>query len=67
MNNNINCGLKVKIIQHYGSQVAFSKRLGVGELFVSQVINNRRKLKPEEMKTWAKALKCKPEELNAGS
>lgn len=63
MNNNTNYELKAKIIRAYGSQLAFAKKIGLGELFVSQVINSRRKLTPEEQKAWAKALKCKPEGL----
>jgi DNA-binding transcriptional regulator YdaS (Cro superfamily) len=63
MNVNVNLELKAAIIKVFGSQLNFALELGVSELSVSQVVNSRKKLQPEEQKTWAKALKCKPAEL----
>lgn len=63
MNVNCNYDLKAKIITNFGTQIEFAAKIGVSELFVSQVVNNRRKLKPKEQKYWATALKCKPGEL----
>ena len=54
-----NLKLKLEILKTYGSQIEFAKEVGVSELFVSQVITGRRKLSPEMLKVWDKALQCK--------
>ena len=60
--NNMNSkdfNLKVEIIKKFGSQIAFAKKVGASELFISQVITGRRKLSPETRKVWYETLKRK--------
>lgn len=57
--NMSNLKMKLEILKTYGSQIEFAKKVGVSELFVSQVITGRRKLSPEMLKVWDKALQCK--------
>jgi DNA-binding transcriptional regulator YdaS (Cro superfamily) len=64
--NNKNNDLKAKIIKKFGSQLAFAKEVNTSELFVSQVINGRRKLSPELQEAWTETLKRKKKILENG-
>ncbi|MBT4364974.1 MAG: hypothetical protein HOC71_16955 [Candidatus Latescibacteria bacterium] len=56
----MNTVLKARIIEKFRTQIDFSKVIGVNELTVSRVINNRKKLSKPEQLRWAKALGCAP-------
>jgi transcriptional regulator with XRE-family HTH domain len=60
----INKILKAKIIGEYGTQADFAQALGVNDCMISRVLRGRRSLPPEEQRKWAKALGCKPEDLD---
>ena len=55
-----NIKLKVKIIEHFGSQIRFAMRLGVNDSIVSKVIHRYLVLSKEEQLRWAVLLNCKP-------
>ena len=59
----INKKLKAAIIMKYGSQVDFALAVGIDETFVSKIIRGRRQLTSDQQKQWAKALKCKVEDI----
>ena len=51
--------LKLKIIEHYGSQVSFATKIGDDETLVSRIVRGWRNLPPDKQKEWAKALHTK--------
>ncbi|GAG85954.1 unnamed protein product [marine sediment metagenome] len=59
----INTRLKAKIFEAYGTQADFAQAIKTDETLISRVVRNRRILSPVAQRKWAKALKCKPEEL----
>jgi hypothetical protein len=59
----INRKLKIKIIEHYGTQADFAEVVGKDEAVVSKVIRGRRQLDPAEKQRWAAILRCEPEQL----
>lgn len=59
----MNRKLKGRIFMVIGKQADFAERVGVSESLVSAVINERRKLDLSQKKQWAKALRCKVQEI----
>ena len=59
----MNRRLKAKIIEKFGTQSEFAQIAGIDETFVSRVVRNRRKLRPEEQRFWSRLLGVKPEEV----
>jgi hypothetical protein len=55
--------LKTRILEKYGSQVAFAHDLGEREDVVSRVVRGWRKVPSTTAEKWAEALDCKPEEI----
>ena len=55
--------LKSKIIEHFGSQWQFARKLNAHESLVSKVIRGRRSLSLEDQNRWARALKCSRADL----
>jgi hypothetical protein len=53
-----NLRLKAKMIERHGSQVAFSRVVGLSEQYISHVVNNRRRLKPPQVSQWCEILNC---------
>ncbi|WP_319548815.1 helix-turn-helix transcriptional regulator [Desulfogranum marinum] len=58
-----NLRLKARIIEQHGAQFRFSGKLGVNESTVSQVINGKHHLPPDEKKRWAKKLQCQVSDI----
>ena len=56
----MNWKLKQKIIEEFGSQIAFAYEIGEQDIAVSKVVRGWRNISPEKQKKWAKALDCKP-------
>lgn len=59
----MNIPLKIKILERFGTQCAFSDALELHESYVSQVIHERRKLDRAEMVRWSKALRVRTDEI----
>ena len=55
----MNLQLKMKILEKFGSQWSFAKRINIHESYISQVIRGKRILSPEKKDEWARILKCK--------
>lgn len=55
--------LRAKIVEVYGTYDDFSPVIKTDSSVISRVVCGRRALPPEKQKVWAKALKCKPDEL----
>jgi plasmid maintenance system antidote protein VapI len=55
--------LKAKIVERYGSQVEFAKKIGEHEAIVSRVIRGHHELTTEERLKWAIALGCSNSEI----
>lgn len=61
--NNLNLKLKLKIIEKYGGQWKFAAAVGEHESSVSKVMRYQRPLPESKKKIWARALKCRIEEI----
>ena len=61
--NYYNTPLKLKIVEYYRTQKAFSKAVGTDPAVISGVIRGWRLLPKEDQKQWAKALKCRLEDI----
>jgi len=61
----MNKSLKLKIIEKFDTQADFAQVVNEDESIISRVIRGRRELNPEKQRAWARALKCKPEEIFA--
>ena len=59
----LNLALKLKIIEKYGGQWRFAAAVGEHESAISKVLRYQRPLPDEKKRIWAKALRCKPEEI----
>lgn len=59
----MNRGLRLKIVEHFGSQIAFAHRLKIDPGLVSRIVRGWRALSEKEQIRWAKALDSTPEEL----
>jgi len=59
----VNTKLKARIVELFGSQADFAQALGCHESRISQIVRGRRKLTPDQIKDWKKALKCDDEFL----
>lgn len=54
----MNFKLKARIIENFGSQFAFARKLQVRECFISEVLRSRRRLTAAQAANWSKALGC---------
>jgi len=59
----MNLKLRLKIIEKFQTQSDFAAKIGINESVISRVVRGRRELSAEAKGEWAKALKCKPEEI----
>ena len=59
----MNRKLKAKIIENFGSQADFSQVIECCETVISRVVRGRRSLSADVQQKWAKALKCKCEDI----
>ena len=59
----LNIRLKLKIIEYYGGQWRFAAAVDEHESAVSKVVRYQRALSDEKKRIWAKALRCKPEQI----
>jgi transcriptional regulator with XRE-family HTH domain len=59
----VNRKLKGKIIELFGTQADFAQAMKEDESIVSRIVRGRRRPDGEQMKKWAAALDCKPEQL----
>jgi transcriptional regulator with XRE-family HTH domain len=59
----MNIRLKFKILEHYPSQVAFAKDLGIDDTELSKFVRGWREPKPELKDAICQKLRCKPDEL----
>ena len=55
--------LRVEIVKNFATQADFAHAMKLQEAFVSRVIRGRIQLKETELKRWAKALKCDPDDI----
>lgn len=58
-----NLKLKAKIIEKYGTQISFSRKLKKHTSFISLVLRGHKNLEDREKRRWARLLKSTPEEL----
>jgi hypothetical protein len=58
-----NLKLKLRIIEIFGSQAKFSRKLGIYQPKISWVVTGHWNLDEKEQKMWAEALMCKSEEI----
>ncbi|MFI5329627.1 MAG: helix-turn-helix domain-containing protein [Desulfobaccales bacterium] len=59
----MNLKLKIKIMEHYPSQIAFAFDLGIDGSELSKIVRGWRSPKPELKEIIAQKLKCKPDEI----
>lgn len=59
----MNKKLKGKIIERFGSQFEFARKIAAHEADVSRVIRGRKDLSQDERDRWAKILQCKPADI----
>lgn len=55
--------LKGRIVEVFGSQVAFAKALGISEITVSNKLNGRSELTSSDIRKWCKLLKINPSDI----
>jgi hypothetical protein len=59
----MNLKLKARIIEQYGAQYRFARELNVQETEITNVVHGRKELAPNELREWARLLKCKAKDL----
>jgi plasmid maintenance system antidote protein VapI len=59
----VNWNLKHLILSRFGSQVVFSRAIGLTELRISKLIHNRAKATADEKLIISQKLGCKPDEV----
>ncbi|MHB8156190.1 MAG: helix-turn-helix domain-containing protein [Desulfocucumaceae bacterium] len=59
----MNIKLKFKILEHYPSQVAFAKDLGIDDTELSKLVRGWRNPKPDLKATICEKLRCNPDEI----
>jgi ribosome-binding protein aMBF1 (putative translation factor) len=59
----MNQKLKAKIIEMFGTQSDFSQAIKEDESVVSRIIRGRRIPDDEQIRKWAAALGCKPDQI----
>ncbi len=59
----INIRLRLKIIEYFGNQSIFAKKLNIQDSVVSLVVRGRYNLTVDEQLSWAKELDCKKENI----
>jgi plasmid maintenance system antidote protein VapI len=56
--------LRLKVIERFDNQANFAQTIGMDESAVSRILNNRKKLRPDEAKNWQRFLDCSFDLLN---
>ena len=59
----MNMRLRLKIIEHFGSQVHFAHVLGQDEAKVSKVVRGWKTLSKKDQKKWSRTLGCDVNEI----
>ncbi|WP_076750772.1 helix-turn-helix domain-containing protein [Desulfatitalea tepidiphila] len=59
----MNIKLKLKIIEHFGTQADFAQKIGTDDAAVSRVVRGRRTLPEDKQVLWAEMLQCDREEI----
>jgi transcriptional regulator with XRE-family HTH domain len=58
-----NYPLKLRILERFGSQTNFSKRVSQSESTISRVLRGHRNLSAEERERWSQTLGCPSDHL----